>query len=282
MIKTSLGVDNFSYLFQLFEEQIQRQNETKSNNGVTTTTTFAAAPPPASKENNKENHHQHIIDPKMEKKEEETPPTSTILSKNIFVAAAAAAHEEKPKIENIKRPAAASSKKPFVRVSKFKHLKGDPILKGKFENLKNLSKTVPAESGPIKANKDRIAVPISGPGGKLAIFETRKPGRIPDGVLPVLINGTTVLDFAFDPFDNRRIACACDDGIIRVWTVPETGLASQVNEPQLDFAAHGEKIQIVKWHPLANDILLTAGFDRKMKIWDLNHVENGAQIELEV
>jgi coronin-7 len=36
-------------------------------------------------------------------------------------------------------------------------------------------------------------------------------------VTPVLINGTSVMDFAFDPFDNERIICACDDGQIRVW-----------------------------------------------------------------
>ena len=49
-------------------------------------------------------------------------------------------------------------------------------------------------------------------GGKIAVFETSKPGRIPDGVLPVLINGTTVMDFAFDPFDNGRLITGCDDG----------------------------------------------------------------------
>ena len=88
------------------------------------------------------------------------------------------------------------------RLSKFKHLKGEVMLKGKFDNLKNLSKTVPGESNGFAANPDRVAVPISGPGGKIAVFEASRPGRIPDGVQPVLINGATVLDFGFDPFDN--------------------------------------------------------------------------------
>ena len=35
--------------------------------------------------------------------------------------------------------------KQFGRVSKFKHLKGNVMLKEKFDNLKNLSKSVPAE-----------------------------------------------------------------------------------------------------------------------------------------
>ena len=62
------------------------------------------------------------------------------------------------------------------------------------------------------ANANRVAVPMDGPGGKVAIFETAKPGRIPDGVLPVLISGTTVMDFGFDPFDNGRLVTVCDDG----------------------------------------------------------------------
>ena len=73
------------------------------------------------------------------------------------------------------KPQAPSSEKPIsstgsqkkskgfsIRVSKFKHLKGDVMLKGKFENLKNLSKSVPAESNFFKANPERMAVPLQG------------------------------------------------------------------------------------------------------------------------
>ena len=41
------------------------------------------------------------------------------------------------------------------------------MLKGRFENLKNLSRTMPAESDFFKANPDRIAVPLTGPGKSL-------------------------------------------------------------------------------------------------------------------
>ncbi len=124
-------------------------------------------------------------------------------------------------------------------------------------------------------------MPLTGPGGKIAVFETRRPGRIPDGVTPVLINGTTVLDFAFDPFDTTRLAAACDDGYIRSWKIPQGGLLQQENEPAVTFPAHGDKIQIVKWHPLAQDLLVTCAFDRTVKLWDLNDA-NEPKIELEV
>ena len=183
--------------------------------------------------------------------------TSSVLDNNIF------RQNNKPKTEvspsddsHVLRSTSTASKRPeskrpvskMFRVSKFKHLKGETVMKNSFNNLKNLSKNVPAESNFFKANPDRIVVPLAGmffkkrfkitlrriliffssfnigPGGKLAIFETKKPGRIPDGVTPVLINGTTVLDFDFDPFDNSRIAASCDDGTIRIWIIPEEGL----------------------------------------------------------
>ena len=57
------------------------------------------------------------------------------------------------------QPSKRPSSKMFGRVSKFKHLKGEPLHKSKhFENLKNLSKTVPAECNMVH--------------GKLIIFES--------------------------------------------------------------------------------------------------------------
>lgn len=233
----------------LFEEQIQRQNS-----DVT------------------ENKENHIIKPTMEKDENQQH-----LRRNIFADA------DKPKTPSVEenKPAKRVSSKSFVRVSKFKHLKGDVMLKGKFENLKNLSKSVPAESNLIEVNEDRIAVPLSGPGGKLAIFETKRPGRIEAGVTPVLINGTTVLDFAFDPFDKTRLVAGCDDGIIRVWKIPEGGLTCQVNQADMELSVAADKVQIVKWHPLAKDVLCTVAFDKSVKIWNLNKTEDGPQLELQ-
>ena len=51
-----------------------------------------------------------------------------------------------------------------------------------------------------------MAVPLSGPGGKIAVLELKKTGRLPDGVMPALVHGATVMDFQWDPFDNQRLA----------------------------------------------------------------------------
>ena len=49
----------------------------------------------------------------------------------------------------------------------------------------------------------------------------------------------------------------------------------------MEFSGHADKVQIVKWHPLAQDVLLTVAFDRTIKVWDLNKTD-APKVELEV
>jgi coronin-7 len=38
------------------------------------------------------------------------------------------------------------------------------------------------------------------------VFELSRTGRLPDGVIPTLVHGTNIMDFAWDPFDCKRLA----------------------------------------------------------------------------
>jgi len=159
----------------------------------------------------------------------------------------------------------------FGRVTKFKHLKGTPLHKSQhFENLKNLSKSVSAECDIIHANTKRVAIPLSGPGGKVGVFEVENAGRIPDGVVPCLINGSTVMDFAWDPFNEAKLVCVTEDGSMNIWVIPEGGLKEQVNEPEKKIVAHGDKVSIIKFNPIAQGIIATAAYDFSIKIWNLS------------
>ena len=54
-------------------------------------------------------------------------------------------------------------KQRFGRTTKFKHFKGTTMAKSEmFENLKNLSKSMASECDLIKANVDRVAIPLAG------------------------------------------------------------------------------------------------------------------------
>ncbi|XP_023292449.2 coronin-7 isoform X1 [Lucilia cuprina] len=162
----------------------------------------------------------------------------------------------------------------FGKVSKFRHLKGTPGHKSThIENLRNLSRQIPGECNGFTANHERVAVPLSGPGGKIAIFELTKPGRLPDGVIPSLVNGSNIMDFQWDPYDAKRLAVACDDGMVKLWRIPDGGLLEPTNAPEQELTAHSDKIYFIRFHPLAQDILLTASYDMSIKLWNLQTME---------
>ena len=90
--------------------------------------------------------------------------------------------------------------------------------------------------------------------------------RIPDGVIPTLINGSSLMDMAWDNFNDSRLYCALDDGSLNVWTIPEGGILTSVNDPDMRIPAHDDKVTIVKCHPLADGLLATVGQDHLVKV----------------
>ena len=90
--------------------------------------------------------------------------------------------------------------------------------------------------------------------------------RIPDGVIPSLINGSSLMDMAWDNFNESRLYCALDDGSLNVWTIPEGGILTSVNDPDMEIPAHDDKVTIVKCHPLADGLLATVGQDHLVKV----------------
>ena len=93
--------------------------------------------------------------------------------------------------------------------------------------------------------------------------------RIPDGVIPSLINGSSLMDMAWDNFNESRLYCALDDGSLNVWTIPEGGILTSVNDPDMKIPAHDDKVTIVKCHPLADGLLATVGQDHLVKVRSL-------------
>ncbi|KAH8420102.1 hypothetical protein KR009_005811 [Drosophila setifemur] len=220
------------------------------------------------------------LKPSLQQQQHQQQPGSNVIdTKRISVPEGKLMEEHRRGNGGLKKSAteaafsAASTKRTstvFGKVSKFRHLKGTPGHKSThIENLRNLSRQIPGECNGFHANQERVAVPLSGPGGKIAIFELSRPGRLPDGVIPSLVNGSNIMDFQWDPFDAQRLAVACDDGIVKIWHISEGGLSEPTNTPAGELTAHLDKIYFIRFHPLAADVLLTASYDMTIKLWDL-------------
>uniref|UniRef100_A0A8C5B125 Coronin n=1 Tax=Gadus morhua TaxID=8049 RepID=A0A8C5B125_GADMO len=154
--------------------------------------------------------------------------------------------------------------------SKFRHIQGSVRHRdAHITNLKALNLTTPGESDGFCTNAQRVAVPLSTPGGQIAVLELSKPGKLSDTFLPTVQNTVNVADLCWDPFNPRRLAVAGEDAKIRVWTVPEGGLTETLTEPDLLLQGHTEKIYSIRFHPLASGLLVSSSYDLTVRLWDL-------------
>lgn len=95
---------------------------------------------------------------------------------------------------------------------------GTPLVPG-YQNLAAVDVSRSADARMLAASPKYFFVPISGPGGRLAIFPLSKTGRVPVH-LPCFVHGAALGDFATDPFDEAVVYTSAADGNLRAWKVP--------------------------------------------------------------
>ncbi|XP_038057415.1 coronin-7-like [Patiria miniata] len=167
-------------------------------------------------------------------------------------------------------PQAAKPKFIAPTVSKFRHMNSALMPRSMhMYNLYNLSNNIFGECDVFHANLKWGAVPLGGPGGMIAFVDMNKPGKL-ERDLPSIQNGTSVMDFAWDPFNDSRLVVACDNAKILIWDLPSEAWSEPLTEPSLALRGHYEKLYFVKFHPQAKDILMSASYDMTVKIWDLS------------
>ena len=116
--------------------------------------------------------------------------------------------------------------------SKFKYINGKSAHKSEhITNIRNLSAMWPSECNGFQVNSLHAAFLFSGSSGQVGVVELNKPGRLPDTTINSLVNKSKVSDFQWDPFNDDVLAAACDDGIVKIWKVPEDGLECSLEEP---------------------------------------------------
>ncbi|KAI7893151.1 uncharacterized protein EV154DRAFT_502633 [Mucor mucedo] len=142
----------------------------------------------------------------------------------------------------------------------------------RFDDLRGLSINKGGDCDLIQANSKFIAVPISGPGGRVAIINADKPGRLPTQI-PCVMCGSEVINFKFSPFDESILVTVSNDNKIRVWSIPEGGIEEDVAEPKFILETRSmDKIHLLEFHPTTKDILLTTSDDLgnpTIRIWNL-------------
>ncbi|KAI0881887.1 DUF1900-domain-containing protein [Annulohypoxylon maeteangense] len=163
----------------------------------------------------------------------------------------------------------------FVRASKYRHVFGKSTRKEFcYDNLR-ISRNA-WDTNLVKANPEYLAVnwEASG-GGAFAVIPLSEKGKLPD-VIPLFRGHTAaVLDTDWNPFNDRLVASASEDGKVMLWQVPQGfTLFTDAEEPAdvapvAKLTGHARKVGQVLFNPAAENILASASGDLTIKVWDV-------------
>ncbi|CAO1350594.1 unnamed protein product [Diamesa serratosioi] len=156
-----------------------------------------------------------------------------------------------------------------VRSSKFRHVYGQALKREQcYDNIR-VSKSS-WDSTFCAVNPKFLAIIVeSAGGGAFIVLPHNKVGRIAADHPLVGGHKGPVLDIAWCPHNDNVIASGSEDCVVKVWQIPDGGLSRTLTEPVVDLLYHQRRVGLVLWHPSALNVLLTAGSDNQVVIWNV-------------
>jgi len=156
-----------------------------------------------------------------------------------------------------------------VRQSKYRHVFGKPQKKDEGYDGIKISRNA-WDSTMSSVNTKFLAVVLEAQGGgAFMVIPLESTGRVDLNFPKVCGHTSTVLDVEFCPYNDNLIASGSEDCLVKVWEIPDGGLSENLSESLVDLEGHQRRVGIIKWHPLAENVLLSAAFDYQIFIWDI-------------
>uniref|UniRef100_A0A1B6EK65 Coronin n=1 Tax=Cuerna arida TaxID=1464854 RepID=A0A1B6EK65_9HEMI len=156
-----------------------------------------------------------------------------------------------------------------VRSSKFRHVYGTALKREQcYDNIR-VSKSS-WDSTFCAVNPKFLAIIVeSAGGGAFIVLPHNKVGRIAADHPLVGGHKGPVLDIAWCPHNDNIIASGSEDCVVKVWQIPDSGISRTLTEPVVNLIYHQRRVGLVLWHPSAQNVLLTAGSDNQVAIWNV-------------
>ncbi|XP_064281890.1 coronin-1B [Passer domesticus] len=160
-----------------------------------------------------------------------------------------------------------------VRQSKFRHVFGQPVKTDQcYDDIRVSRVTWDSTFCAVNPSFVAIIVEASG-GGAFLVLPLHKTGRIDKSYPTVCGHTGPVLDIDWCPHNDHVIASGSEDCTVMVWQIPENGLSQPLTEPVVVLEGHSKRVGIVTWHPTARNVLLSAGCDNVVLIWNVGTAE---------
>lgn len=166
-----------------------------------------------------------------------------------------------------------------VRNSKFRHVFGQALKKQDcYDNIRITKSSWDSTFCAVNPKFIAIITEAAG-GGAFLVLPVDKVGRVDRDVPLVAGHKAAVLDIAWCPHNDNLIASASEDCTVKVWEIPDGGLTKNLTECVADLVAHQRRVGTINWHPSAHLVLLTAGSDYKVFVWNVATAEILTEIE---
>uniref|UniRef100_A0A8P4GSZ0 Coronin n=1 Tax=Dicentrarchus labrax TaxID=13489 RepID=A0A8P4GSZ0_DICLA len=178
-----------------------------------------------------------------------------------------------------RKPSMRKDMRRVVRQSKFRHVFGQAVKNDQCYDDIRVSR-VTWDSAFCAVNPKFVAIIIEASGGgAFLVLPLHKTGRIDKSYPTVCGHTGPVLDIEWCPHNDQVIASGSEDCTVMVWQIPENGLVTAMSEPVVVLEGHSKRVGIITWHPTARNVLLSAGCDNQIIIWNVGTGE--AMINLE-
>ncbi|TNN70076.1 Coronin-1B [Liparis tanakae] len=166
-----------------------------------------------------------------------------------------------------------------VRSSKFRHVFGQAVKTDQcYDDIRISQMTWDSNFCSVNPKFVAMIVDASG-GGSFMVLPLSKSGRI-DMSYPTVCGHTgPVLDIEFCPHNDNIIASGSEDCSVMIWEIPDGGLTSPLTDPVVKLEGHSKRVGILSWHPTAHNVLLSAGCDNVVILWNVARGEEVVRID---
>ncbi len=167
-----------------------------------------------------------------------------------------------------------------VRNSKFRHVYGQASKKQDcYDNIRITKSSWDSTFCCVNPKFIAIITEAAG-GGSFLVMPIEKTGRVDRDVPLVVGHKAAVLDISFCPHNDNLIASASEDCTVKVWEIPNGGLTKNLPDCVADLVAHQRRVGVIAWHPSAYLVLLSAGSDNKVFVWNVATAEILTELDM--